>query len=198
MIPYKYAYLVGCVVYIAIWALLFKKRKEYRSEMLLLGILGGTVGPIVNYYFYRQDWWRPEYFTGIHGGLEDIVYGFTTLGIVAVLYEELFEQRYTRKVFLKKLDYVKALPKFITLLSIILIPTWIMFYVFGFHSLWGSVVGFLLGGFYVLYRRPDLIKDSIYSAVIMPFVALPGCCIAWIFYTRNVFPGSYRQILVDG
>ncbi len=142
--------------------------------MLMLGLAGMFVGPFANHFLFLQDWWHPLYIMGTRGGIEDMLLGFTNMGIVAVVYEELFNRKYTRVITSKKLHFNNALFKFSMWGFVTVTPVLLLFFVFKIHSFWSNTLGLLLGGIFVLINRPDLLKDSLWSSVLMPLVSLPA------------------------
>lgn len=98
MIPYKYTYFVGTIIFFIPWLILYLWRKDIRKQMLQLSIWVAIGSLITAYFWWTIDWWRPETITGTRIGLEDLLLGFSNGGIAAVIYEEVFRKRLYRRV----------------------------------------------------------------------------------------------------
>ena len=78
----KYAYLIGDIIFLAIWLVLYLLRKDIRKEMLIMSLIIAVVGPISEYWYFK-DYWYPKMVLGpLHpfGGLEDLLFGFAAGG----------------------------------------------------------------------------------------------------------------------
>ena len=93
MLSLKYAYLLGTIIFLIIWLILYLHRKDLRKEMIVMSMLVAILGMFSEYLWWTHDWWRPQTITGTTIGIEDLLLGFTNGGIAAVLYEELFKKR---------------------------------------------------------------------------------------------------------
>lgn len=82
---YQYSYLIGDLILLAIWLVLFLWRKDTRKEMAIISLLFGFLGTVVT-LIYLMDWWHPLTITGTRIGIEDFIFGFSTAGIAAVVY----------------------------------------------------------------------------------------------------------------
>ena len=72
---YKYSYLIADLTLLFVWIILFWHRKDVRREMLIVSIIFGFAGLLVE-PIYFQDWWHPLTITGTKIGLEDFLFGF--------------------------------------------------------------------------------------------------------------------------
>lgn len=163
MIDYKYAYLIGCLIGLAVWLFLFLYRKKIRKEMLFMSLLIAPLGPISEFFYFR-DYWKPEYILNILGvGIEDLLFGFIIGGIAAAIYEEFFVKKFKRTKGEKN--------SAIILLGIIGIVLLILFiYFFKINSIYASSLGFLIIGIMILFRRRDLIKNAILSGILVALI----------------------------
>ena len=55
---YQYNYLIGNLIGLIIWFTLFICRKDSRKEMLIISLIFGVTGPLVE-SVYIKDWWVP-------------------------------------------------------------------------------------------------------------------------------------------
>ena len=76
MIPIKYAYLVGTIVFFIPWLILFLMRKDLRREMLIGSVSIAIVSFLTSLFLFTVDWWHPETITGTRVGIEDLLLGF--------------------------------------------------------------------------------------------------------------------------
>lgn len=90
-----YTYLIGSLIFLAMWGVIFYFRKDLRREMLLTGSMGSLIIWIGGAYWFTHDWWYPQTILGNGGGIEDIIFGFANFGIAAVIYDVVFHKRYS-------------------------------------------------------------------------------------------------------
>ena len=102
MVGYQYTYLIGDLILLFVWLILFWWRKDVRKEMLYLSPFFGIIGLLTEYY-YIKDWWKPLTITGTAIGIEDFLFGFGIGGICAVIYEEIFKE----KIIIRKVGKIK-------------------------------------------------------------------------------------------
>jgi hypothetical protein len=96
MIPLKYAYLTGCLLFFIPWLILFWHRPDLRKAMIVLGLIGG-LGSLATAYYWTADWWQPTTISGTRIGIEDYILGFVLGGVAVSLYEEIARKRWSRK-----------------------------------------------------------------------------------------------------
>src|SRR3989338_2570037 len=95
---YQYAYLLGDLfLLMPWWIFLYFKRKDLRTEILIVSILAGIGGPLSELWFLK-DYWRPELFNGWSIGLEDVLFGFFIGGISCSIYEEMFGRKFAKRI----------------------------------------------------------------------------------------------------
>src|SRR5258708_7632956 len=91
----RYAYLVASSMYLCVWAVLFFLRKDQRRQMIHLSLL--TTALALTEPIFRRDYWHPTLFSGWPIGPEDIMFCFAIGGIAAVIYELVFNKKYSRR-----------------------------------------------------------------------------------------------------
>lgn len=157
---FRYAYLIGDLIFLSVWLLLFLRRPDFRRRMLIMSTMVAPMGPLSE-IFYRRDYWRPELFSGQAIGIEDLLFGFAIGGIAGVIYECLLGKR-----FLKRHSKVQTIWMFVVAIFGI---TWMFVgnIVLGFNSIYVSTTGFLVVGFLVILRRKDLLGDALLSGLFM-------------------------------
>jgi len=203
MIPLTFTYLTLGLLFLVIWVALFIIRKDTRRELLIISFVFGIGGILVE-PIYLRDWWQPLTVTGTPVGIEDFLFGFTIGGIASIIYEIIFNRR-TRKT--KPLATLTKEHKFdifiVLLLPIIFFGTNIFF---NLNTFYASILGFVVPLIIIYFRRKDLIKDSIYSGILLLIIAFviyslveilsPGWVVHfWSF--ENVPPIIFWNVPID-
>ena len=158
---FHYAYLVADLGFFLIWLVLFLKRKDLRKEILSMSLVIAPFG--FTQYFYIRDYWHPIYSFGtIFGitGIEDIIWCFFIGGITAVIYEEIFGIKYSKK-------HLENHPIF--MISFAILAVGLLFVgniILRFNSMYVSVAIMLFFGICVLLFRHDLLKHAFLSGLI--------------------------------
>lgn len=160
-------YLLFAIFFSLYWIVLFLSRRDLHHAMFFMGGILVIAGLIGQYFLWTHDWWSPQTVTDTVIGVEDVIHGFTMGGIAFAAYPVIFR---------KKL--IKAKQQGHTNLAILMILL----------SIGGSLILFWLGDFssvYVtflvatilyctlMFQRPDLLKDSIISGVLLALFAFP-------------------------
>ena len=119
-----YFYFIWSLIFLAVWLVLFLKRKDLRTEMLLISTWFGSAG-LVSEATNIQDWWQPITITRTPVGLEDFIIGFAIGGVAAVIYEEIYKKKLKKSI---KRDSLLFDPGF----SLLLLPSLYLlsFYIF--------------------------------------------------------------------
>lgn len=176
---YKFAYLIGCLLFLLIWLALFYFRRDLRRQMLVMGILTAIAGPVLEILFYTRDWWRPLTVTGTLIGIEDILLGFTNGGIAAVLYEEVFGQ------YLRRERESRSKPHLFLIVSlvgvVVMVTSFSFFYL---HSFLSNMIAFAAQLLIILFLRRDLFRNVVLSGVLMTVCVVPVYVIL-----IKIFPG---------
>lgn len=173
---YKSAYLVGNLLLLVVWFVLFFKRKDLRREQLFVGTISAVFAPITDYLIFFKDYWRPEYlfnFTinGTRLGLESPLFGFLLGGITAVLYESFFRKR---QMFSKPRNFLGATVVVSIILGMILLTY------LGLNSIWASSATLILGSFAMVLIDKDLVRDAIWSSILFMAIVFPLYSV-WFF-----------------
>ncbi|MBI4993723.1 hypothetical protein HZC33_02070 [Candidatus Wolfebacteria bacterium] len=179
---YPYAFLIGDLIFLGIWILLFWLRKDLRREMLAMSIICGALFPLA--LIHLADYWQPEHiidFFNLHLGIEDFLFAFVIGGIGGVLHEALFGQihkfypTYFQKRNLKEMILLAFFSIFIVLL---------LTYGFNINSIYSSYVSFLIIFAYIIFFRKDLFQQAILGGISVGILML-------IFYQiwTKMYPG---------
>lgn len=166
---YTYSYLIGDLVFLAIWFVLFYWRKDIRREMIFLSMLFGIAG-LISGFFYTLDWWQPLTITGTKIGVEDFLFGFAVGGIAGVIYEEIFKKKLKTRKITKNLE-IKAAKHFVKNLLFFLIPFLVCFFILKINSFYSSLIGLSLAVLSIWLERKDLVGDSLMTAFLLVAVS---------------------------
>ena len=93
----QYAFIIGNLLFLLVWIILFTIRPYLRKEMLIMSLIVAPMGPISE-IFYLRDYWQPEFFNSMLSIIEELLFGFTIGGITAVIYEVFFAKKYLQKI----------------------------------------------------------------------------------------------------
>lgn len=169
---YTYTYLIGDLILLLIWLILFFWRKDIRKEILIISLIFGIAGPLVE-IFYIKDWWKPLTITNTHIGIEDFLFGFFIGGIIAVIYEVIFKKRIKIQE-VKKIKERKRNLNIIFLLALLIILFLGSFYILNLNSLIATIIGFATPTLIIYFKRKDLIVDSLITGILALLIACLG------------------------
>lgn len=189
MISYTYAYLVGTLLFGAVWLLFYFLRKDLRHQQLLMSIFVAPLAPITQVLSFYQDYWRPEYvwtfsFRGVPLGVEEILFAFFIGGIGTVLYEVLLHKKY------------RAGKKRLTEAMIILLAVAVLIYVLrtaGWNTVWASATALAAASGILVFLDKDIRADWIFSAAAM-FALVTAFYLLWL----SLFPDAISRFFVLG
>jgi len=171
-----YRALIGLIFFLIIWIGLYLYRKPLRKEMLIMSLLCAPLGPLSEIFYFR-DYWHPEYLIKIFGfGLEDLLFAFFIGGIAAIIYEEFF----IKKIKKPKRNNSKsiAILFFIGLISLLIFNI-----ILKFNSIYVSSFIFLGLGIIIIFKRKDLLKNAIWSGIL-----IAGVMLLFYFIYNLIFP----------
>ena len=191
-----YGYLIGDLIFLAIWLVLFIMRKDLRHEMLVMSVLIGVISVVTEYCWYTKDWWRPEAIPGIWIGFEHFLMGFGSGGIIASIYEEVFKKR------LYKRTSKKYSPRGSLVLLMLAWFTSVLFWTFHITSFWSSTVAMIVIALLMFYYRRDLLAAGFLTGLCMVIVSLPmywGILLIYPHWVQETYLFNYLSgILVFG
>jgi|TARA_Y100000310_G_scaffold21744_1_gene20980 hypothetical protein len=185
MVNYQYTYLIGSIIILILWLILFLYRKDIRKEMWVISLIFGFIA-LFTEKIYSLDWWRPLTITGTIPGIEDFLFGFAIGGVASVIYEILFNKRIKIKK-VKKLREKRRNLNFIFLIFLFVI-TFGGLIVLDFNSFWASVISSIMYTIVIYIKRPDLIKNSLISGFLVLVASIIG------YYILNLItPGFFEE-----
>lgn len=172
MVSYQYTYLIGVMIVLTLWLILFLYRKDTRKEMLIISLFFGVASSLVE-MIHVLDWWRPLTITNTTVGIEDFLFGFGIGGIASVIYEHIFNKR----VKIKKVKEIKEQKRninFLFLLALLFILFFGGFFIFNLNSFEAMLVSFIIPILIIYIKRKDLIKDSLVSGILVLMASIIG------------------------
>jgi len=183
MLPDKYAYLSLALLYLMAWLIIYLK-SPWKSGMIKVCAVGGVMGIIAEFWYFR-DYWRPPTLFG-EGvvGIEDYLIGFALFGVGGYVHSSFTwrEINYDKDTPAKNLDFF--------ILFLIGCASLTFFSVMmEIHSGYVTFLTFFLLSIYIWIQRPDLISLSIISA----FATLGISFIIYFINFTFLFPHFWDQ-----
>lgn len=162
----QFVYLISLIPFSIIWLAIFLKRKDLRKEILFTSFLIGVLSVATSYFWWTKDWWRPITITHTIVGIEDFIMGFTSGGIMSVIYDYFLGKTYAKST----VRHGKYAPYL--LLVFMGGATTLLFLYLGITSFWSSFITMALVILFIDYLRKDLIFDSLISGTAMFVVSI--------------------------
>lgn len=184
---FKYAYLIGSLLFLLVWAFIFWRARTLRRPMLIMSFLAGSFGPLSEFWYFA-DYWRPEIAFPLPfvGGVEDFIFGFAIGGIGAFAYESLFVRGLCRCQE-KKLKKEWFLFVFFGIVG----GSMLVFNnLLGLNSIFASSLGMIVVAAIMLYFRRDLIPNAIGSALMVA-----GIMFVIYFFAQELFPQAHAWMV---
>jgi hypothetical protein len=176
---YTYVYLIGSLLFVPIWALLFWRNPASRREMLIMGGIFVCIGVPSEALLYTRDWWHPATLTGTRIGIEDVLYSLGNGGYMAALYAAITRSQFAHG------QRSPAWPLRLAPIACIAVLPFVLCLGVGLHSFVATSIGSLVALAIVLAARPDLARVAVVSGVVGTGLAIPVYLIM-----EAVFPGS--------
>lgn len=157
----EYAFLYLCLAYVPIWLFIFFKRKDLRKKLIRTSIAGGIVAPLTDYFHFRDYWIPPSILNTQYAYFEDVIMGAMIISVVATIYETVFNLKLITYRKEKKLRYL-----FYTMFVLSFIAVYVFTGMLGVNSIFTYCGLFILYAIIMVFFRPDLIKASLWSALL--------------------------------
>jgi hypothetical protein len=163
-----YAYLVGALLFVPVWLLMYWRSPTSRREMLVMsGVFTITVGVPLEFWLYSRDWWHPLTITRTAIGIEDVIYSIGNGGYLAAVYA------FTFRGYLDRRQHAPGWQlRLLPLVVAIALPL-ILAYALGWQAFPAATVGSLIALAIVLAARRDLIAVAVGSAIVGTALAIP-------------------------
>jgi hypothetical protein len=187
MIFETYGYFFVTLGFLLFWIISFLFRKDLRHKLLKVSLYGALLGVFADFWFTQDYWCRPTLFGWKFLTLDDILFGFTIVGVSVVIYDVFF-----RTMSSKKRIYQRDKKGLITIFSgciviMLVFGTWL-----GFQSMEVGSVAFILAVILILYRRKDLVKPCLLSGLLTLLLSL----VLYLFYFNIIAPNYWYEYCI--
>lgn len=162
---------MGSFYFLALWVGIYIIAPRFRKPMLVMSSILMWWGLYFEYYWWTTDWWHPATITNTRIGIEDVIVSFTHIGVPLFLYKTLFDQNSYLKE--NRFSVFASVKRFLELMLVSFVPASILFYFFDIHSFFSTVIGLLLAGSFILFKRGDLFQEIIWTTFLMTLAAIP-------------------------
>ncbi|HYD93601.1 MAG TPA: lycopene cyclase domain-containing protein [Candidatus Paceibacterota bacterium] len=169
----SYTYLLGGLIFLPWWLVLFFWNRTLRDEMLIMSFLIGMLAPLWAPFFF--DYWSPIYLVPIEvwsiqlGSVEDFIYGFLIGGIASVIYELAFPRK-----ILKLRDKRHHWKWFVIPLIVIAAFSFHGLLWVGWNSIYASFIMFLALAVFMCWFRHDLIFNAAVTGLLVLGITFVG------------------------
>lgn len=162
-------YLLGSLLLLGIWILIFVSKKELRKEMLIASLL--VTPAALSEVFFVPGYWLPDTIGNPKLSVEDFIFTFAIGGIIAVIYE-LFMKGKVKHQRLCNCFNGGLLPGLI--LSIGVIAIFLAYAIFkisklapdGVNFMYAVYIGIAVNVVLMAITRPDLKSKILYSGLL--------------------------------
>ncbi|MDO8573483.1 MAG: lycopene cyclase domain-containing protein [Candidatus Daviesbacteria bacterium] len=154
-------YLLGSLLLLAIWLLIFISQKKLRKEMLIASLI--ITPAALSELFFVPGYWLPDTIGNPKLSIEDFIFTFAVGGIVAVLYE-LFMKGKIKHQRLCNCFNEGIFPGLI--LGVGVIAIFLAYTIFNINFMYAVYIGIIINIILITITRPDLIKKVIYSGLL--------------------------------
>jgi hypothetical protein len=161
-------YFIGSLYFLIIWLVLFFFNKNDRKEQWIMSLFGVVLGPIAQ-EMHLVDWWNPQFFHDSLIHIEDIIFGFSVVGISGIIYDVIFVKKLRK---LKKLRVKTSY--FLTSFIIAVFSLFGLFFIFGIASFITNIIAALIMFVFITIKRHDLVSSMLITGVILTLISIPA------------------------
>ena len=175
----KYSYLGYSLIFVLVWIVFYILRPDLRRRMLIFSLIITPTGPLSEFWFLR-DYWRRPTITGYPISIEDAIFAFAIGGIAYGIYKIVFNMAAVQSQDQPRRAWLVIAFFIITFLPLVILTD-------GFHvnSIFSSALSLLLIAILTWMLRPDLLKPSILSGILIALLFF------LVYKTMQViFPGA--------
>ena len=155
-----YEYLIGDLIFLAIWMILYFIRNDLRREMLFSSLLSAPLG--LTEIFFIPWYWNPKTLFNLVPGIESILFAFSVGGIAAVLYEIILN-KHLRKAKDKRIETKKH---YYTLICVCLVLFFLFSIIFKKDIMYSAIISMFLGAITIILTRSDLTKKTVIGGIL--------------------------------
>lgn len=146
--------------------------------MVAIGAFGAVAAPIQEIFWYSKDYWHPHEL-GLELLFADFIFGFSALGIAAVLYEIILNKAGQETE--EKRPYLFFFLVLAGILGMGILQPFM-------NSIYAAIISIFCGWLIVLYFRKDLLVPSLLSGVSFTFL---------MFMLHKVFLHFWPELVTE-
>lgn len=162
----RYIYLILAVMFLAPLSVIYFVRTDLRQMIKRLFFIGGFMGIIAEYWYFK-DYWRPPTLLGVAKvSIEDFLFGVSAVCLGAVLYKFVYKIKYTDSMYPKRYKLLCAY--FVLGYGSMIIFNGMLH----INSIFVSYFIFLIISAWMISLRKDLLVPSLMSGVLLTLFAL--------------------------
>lgn len=159
-----YEYLIGSLLFAAVWLILYIIRKDLRKQMIFASLLCMPLGLLE--IFFIPWYWNPQRLFNLNPAIESLLFCFVVGGIAAVLYEVAL-----KKHLIKAREKRTETKKHLYALAGVIILSMILFsFIFKKDLIYTGIISMALGALTIMISRKDLIKETILGGILFLIV----------------------------
>ena len=154
-----YEYLIGDLIFLAIWLILYFIRNDLRKEILFSSLLSAPLG--LTEIFFIPWYWNPKTLFNLVPGIESILFAFSVGGIATVLYEIVLN-KHLRKAGEKRIETKKLYYALIFVCA----SFFLLNVIFKKDVMYSAIISMFLGSIVIILMRSDLKKEIIIGGIL--------------------------------
>ncbi|HCE30951.1 hypothetical protein A2778_05635 [Candidatus Daviesbacteria bacterium RIFCSPHIGHO2_01_FULL_40_24] len=154
-------YLLGSLLLLVIWLLIFISQKKLRKEMLIASLI--ITPAALSELFFVPGYWLPDTIGNPKLSIEDFIFTFAVGGIVAVLYE-LFMKGKIKHQRLCSCFKGELLPGLV--LGVGILAIFLAYSIFKINFMYAVYIGIIINIALMTITRPDLLGKILYSGLL--------------------------------
>ena len=155
-----YEYLIGDLIFLAIWLILYFIRNDLRRKMLFSSLLSAPLG--LTEIFFIPWYWNPKTLFNLVPGIESILFAFSVGGVSAVLYEVILN-----KHLIKAREKRTETKKHYYILICVCIASFFLFsIIFKKDVIYSAIISMFLGAITIILIRGDLAKETVIGGIL--------------------------------
>lgn len=186
----EHIFFVSASFFSSLWFIVFLFNKKNRKRMVLVSVVTMILSPLVEQMHFI-DWWQPHFIFNSYIKIEDILFGFSTGGVISGVYSILqsnIKNKY--RISLKVTEKI-------WLVFIFLFSLFGLFYIFHVHSFLSSIIALSVSVVMVAYKNRKLLPAIFLTGIIMTAIALAGYLFA-IFINPHFVAETYMLNHLSG
>jgi len=150
-----YEYLIGSLLFAAVWLVLYILRKDLRKKMIFASLLCMPLG--LSEIFFVPWYWNPHRLFNLNPAIESLLFCFAVGGIASVLYEVVFK-KHLRKAREKRIETKRHL---YALAGVFIFSMIFFSFIFKKDLIYTAIISMALGSVTIMISRKDLIKETV-------------------------------------